>query len=92
MVAVSNPAAAAGKHKYPGEYIKRNGKTQPFSAFGIVIEIREGVSKWLTNLKGGQMQVARIVAPFGLSAVLFILSYVFLKDIEKGQEGSLRIE
>ena len=30
------------------------------------------------------MQVARIVAPFGLSAVLFILSYVSLKDIESG--------
>ena len=30
------------------------------------------------------MKVARIVAPFGLSAVLFILSYVSLKDIESG--------
>ncbi len=38
------------------------------------------------------MKVARIVAPFGLSAVLFMLSYMSLKDIGKGQEGSLRIE
>ena len=38
------------------------------------------------------MKVARIVAPFGLSAVLFILAYLSLKDIGKGQEGSLRIE
>jgi len=30
------------------------------------------------------MKVARIVAPFGLSAVLFVLSYVSLKDIESG--------
>jgi len=30
------------------------------------------------------MKVARIMAPFGLSAVLFILSYVSLKDIESG--------
>ena len=30
------------------------------------------------------MKVARIVAPFGLSAVLFILSYVSLKDIGSG--------
>jgi hypothetical protein len=30
------------------------------------------------------MKVAKIVAPFGLSAVLFILSYVSLKDIESG--------
>jgi hypothetical protein len=38
------------------------------------------------------MKLARIIAPFSLSAVLFILSYVPLKDIGKGQEGSLRIE
>jgi hypothetical protein len=31
------------------------------------------------------MKLARIIAPFGLSAVLFILSYVSLKDIGKGQ-------
>jgi len=30
------------------------------------------------------MKVARIVTPFSLSAVLFILSYVSLKDIESG--------
>jgi len=30
------------------------------------------------------MKIARIIAPFGLSAVLFILSYVSLKDIESG--------
>ena len=30
------------------------------------------------------MKLARIVAPFSLSAVLFILSYVSLKDIESG--------
>ena len=57
---------------------------QPFSAFGIVVEIREGVSKWLIDLEGGQMKLARIVAPFSLSAVLFILSYLSLKDIESG--------
>jgi hypothetical protein len=49
-----NPTAATSKHKYPGEYIKRSGITQPFSAFGIVVEIREGISKWLTDLEGGQ--------------------------------------
>ena len=38
------------------------------------------------------MKLARIIAPFSLSAVLFILSHVSLKDIGKGQEGSLRIE
>jgi len=38
------------------------------------------------------MKVAKIVAPFGLSAVLFILSYLSLKDIGEGQEGSLLIE
>ena len=30
------------------------------------------------------MKVARIIAPFSLSAVLFILSYVSLKDIGSG--------
>ena len=30
------------------------------------------------------MKVAKIVAPFSLSAVLFILSYVSLKDIGSG--------
>jgi len=30
------------------------------------------------------MKLARIIAPFGLSAVLFILSYVSLKDIGSG--------
>lgn len=30
------------------------------------------------------MKISRIVAPFGLSAVLFILSYVSLKDIGSG--------
>ena len=30
------------------------------------------------------MKVARIVAPFSLSAVLFILSYLSLKDIGGG--------
>ena len=30
------------------------------------------------------MKLARIVAPFSLSAVLFILSYLSLKDIESG--------
>jgi len=30
------------------------------------------------------MKLARIIAPFSLSAVLFILSYVSLKDIESG--------
>ena len=30
------------------------------------------------------MKLARIVAPFSLSAVLFILSYMSLKDIESG--------
>ena len=30
------------------------------------------------------MKVARIFAPYGLSAVLFILSYLSLKDIESG--------
>ena len=38
------------------------------------------------------MKLARIMAPFGLSAVLFILAYLSLKDIGKGQEGSLLIE
>jgi hypothetical protein len=38
------------------------------------------------------MKLARIIAPFSLSAVLFILSYVSLIDIGKGHEGSLRIE
>jgi len=38
------------------------------------------------------MKLARIIAPFSLSALLFILSYVSLKDIGKRQEGSLRIE
>lgn len=31
------------------------------------------------------MKLARIIAPFGLSTVLFILSYVSLKDIGSGQ-------
>jgi hypothetical protein len=35
-------------------------------------------------LFGGQMKLARIIAPFSLSAVLFILSYLSLKDIESG--------
>ncbi len=30
------------------------------------------------------MKLARIVAPFSLSAVLFVLSYVSLKDIGSG--------
>jgi len=30
------------------------------------------------------MKIARIIAPFSLSAVLFVLSYVSLKDIESG--------
>jgi len=30
------------------------------------------------------MKLARIIAPFSLSAVLFILSYVSLKDIGSG--------
>ena len=30
------------------------------------------------------MKVARIVAPFGLSAVLFILSYLSSKEINSG--------
>ncbi len=38
------------------------------------------------------MKLARIIAPFNLSTVLFILSYASLKDIGKGQEDSLRIE
>ena len=38
------------------------------------------------------MKLARIVAPFGLSAALFVLAYLSLKDIGKGQEDSLRIE
>jgi hypothetical protein len=38
------------------------------------------------------MKVARIIAPFSLSAVVFILSYVSLKEIGKGQKGLLRIE
>ena len=38
------------------------------------------------------MKLARIIAPFSLSAVLLILSYASLKDIGKGQEDSLRIE
>ena len=49
-----NPAAATSKRKYRGGYIKRNGIMQPFSAFGIVVVIREGVSKWLIDLEGGQ--------------------------------------
>jgi len=38
------------------------------------------------------MKLARIIAPSSLSAVLFTLSYVSLKDIGKGQKGPLRIE
>jgi hypothetical protein len=49
----SNPLAAI-KYKYPGINIKRNEITQPFSAFCIIVEIREGISKWLTDLEGGQ--------------------------------------
>jgi hypothetical protein len=30
------------------------------------------------------MKLARIVAPFSLSAVLFVLSYLSLKDINEG--------
>ena len=30
------------------------------------------------------MKVARIVAPFGLSVVLFVLSYLSSKDIQSG--------
>ena len=30
------------------------------------------------------MKLARIIAPFSLSAVLFVLSYVSLKDIGSG--------
>jgi hypothetical protein len=30
------------------------------------------------------MKLARIIAPFSLSAVLFVLSYVSLRDIESG--------
>ena len=30
------------------------------------------------------MKLARIIAPFSLSAVLFILSYMSLKEIESG--------
>jgi len=30
------------------------------------------------------MKLARIVAPFGLSAVLFILAYLSSKDIDSG--------
>jgi hypothetical protein len=30
------------------------------------------------------VKLARIVAPFSLSAVLFILSYISLKEIESG--------
>jgi hypothetical protein len=30
------------------------------------------------------MKVARIIAPFGLSAVLFVLSYLSVKDMDEG--------
>jgi hypothetical protein len=30
------------------------------------------------------MKLARIIAPFSLSAVLFVLSYLSLKEIESG--------
>jgi hypothetical protein len=30
------------------------------------------------------MKVAKIVAPFGLSVVLFVLSYLSLKDMNEG--------
>jgi hypothetical protein len=30
------------------------------------------------------MKVARIIAPFGLSVVLFVLSYLSLKDMNEG--------
>jgi hypothetical protein len=33
---------------------------------------------------GGQMKLARIVAPFGLSVVLFILAYLSSKDTASG--------
>jgi hypothetical protein len=33
---------------------------------------------------GGQMKVARIVAPFGLSAVVFILAYLSSRDSTSG--------
>jgi ABC-type nickel/cobalt efflux system permease component RcnA len=31
-----------------------------------------------------KMKVARIIAPFGLSVVLFVLSYLSLKDMNEG--------
>jgi len=36
------------------------------------------------NCSGEQMKVARIAAPFGLSAVLFILAYLSSKDTSSG--------
>jgi hypothetical protein len=33
---------------------------------------------------GGQVKLARIIAPFGLSAVLFILAYLSSKDSGSG--------
>jgi hypothetical protein len=30
------------------------------------------------------MKLARIVAPFGLSAVLFVLSYLSVRDMDQG--------
>jgi hypothetical protein len=35
-------------------------------------------------MDGGQMKVARIVAPFGLSAVLFILAYLSSIEPDSG--------
>jgi len=37
------------------------------------------------------MKLARIIALFSLSVVLFFSLYASLKDIGKSQEGSLRI-
>jgi amino acid transporter len=72
LVAGSSPAAAT--YYFPGEF-----PTTDFEYAVHCVTIRNNIVT-----EGSKMKVARIVGPFSLSAVLFILSYVSLKDIGSG--------
>ena len=70
-----------------------NGIVQPFWALLILVLVREpswpspAESRMQRNQnwkEDRRMKLARIIAPFSLSAVLFVLSYLSVKDINSG--------
>jgi hypothetical protein len=59
--------------------------SQALSPFGISCSCSAARAIiWKRNIAEGQMKLARIAAPFGLSAVLFILAYLSSKDTGSG--------